>query len=125
MNCIFLVVGMQVKFLKYETGPDTLVKGTSVCLVSSPLCADLYHLRCDHIATEAVGYDVTQMGTFRPKVDPATLEFVMYERVIRDPHWWRKLLKPGDEVYELCEDCGQWEPAKWWHGSSDSTDRCE
>jgi hypothetical protein len=44
-------------------------------------------------ATKAVGYDVTQMGTFRPKVDPATLEFVLYERVIRDPDWWKFLLE--------------------------------
>jgi hypothetical protein len=66
---------------------------------------------------KAVGHDVSEIATFHPKVDPATLEFVMYERVIRDPHWWRKLLKPEDEVYEWRD--GRWTPAKWRHGSSD------
>lgn len=29
MNCIFLVVPLQVEFTKYETGPSTILEGTS------------------------------------------------------------------------------------------------
>jgi hypothetical protein len=84
-ECIFLVVGMQVQFLKYETGPGTLLKGTSPRAMAGkdPL---LPPLRCNHTATRAVGYDVTQMGTFHPKVNYETLEYVIYEQVYRN---WR------------------------------------
>lgn len=40
------------------------------------------------------------MASFQPIVDPATLDFVIYERVIRDPDWWKALL-PDDERYSV------------------------
>jgi hypothetical protein len=86
--CTALVAGDQVKFLKYETGPDVLVKGTSVLYLllrseSLMLCFPASFL-LQSLVSKAVGYDSRRMNTYNLKFEPEDREYVIYEQVFRE-----------------------------------------
>jgi hypothetical protein len=60
-------------------------------------CTDLFLV--EPLATSAVGYNINRMSSFKPRGDPATLKYVIYEQVFRE--WW-------------------WKPIQdWWDDDSD------